>query len=97
MHYAGHLGVRTAAVGEGARLIELTFIAIFGEQVILGFLLIQGFKPDAMILALFTILPAQYLALFNRNFLWYKLEVLDDYQQVFITASEQVVIEYREY
>ena len=95
MHYAGHLGVRTAAVGEGARLIELTFIAIFGEQVILGFLLIQDFKPDAMVLALFTILPAQYLALFNRNFLRYKLEVLDDHQ-IFISTSEQAVIKNRQ-
>ena len=96
MHYAGHLGVRATTVGEGARLIELTFIAIFGKQIILRFFLIQGFKPDAMILALFTILPAQYLAPFNRNFLRYKLEVLDDYL-IFISTGEQAVIEYREY
>jgi hypothetical protein len=96
VHYAGHLGVRATAVGEGAKLIELTFIGIFGEQVILGFLLIQGFKPDAMVLALFTILPAQYLALFNRNFLRYKLEVLN-YHQIFISTSEQAVIKNRQY
>ena len=96
MHYAGHLGVRATAVGEGARLIELTFIGIFGEQVILGFFLIQGFEPDAMVLALFTILPAQYLALFNRNFLRYKLEILDDHQ-IFISTSNQDMIESSEY
>ena len=96
MHYAGHLRVRTTTVGKGANLIELTFIGIFGEQVILGFFFIQGFKPDAMVLALFTILPAQYLALFNRNFLRYKLEVLDDHQ-IFISTSEQAVIEYSKY
>ncbi len=95
MHYADHLGVRATVVGEGAKLIELTFIAIFREQVILGFFFIHGFKPDAMILALFTILPAQYLALFNRDFLWYKLEVLDDHQ-IFISTSEQAVIKNRQ-
>ena len=95
MHYAGHLGVRATAVGEGAKLIELTFIGIFGEQVIIGFFLIQGFEPNAMVLTLFTILPAQYLALFNRNFLRYKLEVLDDHQ-IFISTSEQAVIKNRQ-
>jgi hypothetical protein len=48
-----------------------------------------------MVLALFTILPAQYLALFNRNFLRYKLEVLD-YHQIFISTSEQAVIKNRQ-
>ena len=95
MHYAGHLGVRATAVGEGAKLIELTFIGIFGEQVIIGFFLIQGFEPNAMVLTLFTILPAQYLALFNRNFLRYKLEVLDDHQ-IFISTGEQAVIKNRQ-
>ena len=96
MHYAGHLGVRATTVGEGAKLIELTFIGVFREQVILGFFLIQGFKPDTMVLALFTILPAQYLALFNGYFLWYKLKILDDHQ-IFISTSEQDMTESSEY
>jgi hypothetical protein len=49
-----------------------------------------------MILAFFMILPAQYLALFNRYFLRDKFEILDD-NQAFITTGKQAVIEHRQH
>jgi hypothetical protein len=95
VHYTGHLGVRATTVGKGANLAKLTFIVVLGKQVILGFFLSLYFKPDTMILALFTIFPAQYLTLFDGYFLWYKFEILD-HHQVFITTSEQVSAENRD-
>ena len=36
------------------------------------------FKPYAVVLTFFLVLPAQYLTRLDSNFLWYKLEIFDD-------------------
>ncbi len=68
VHHTGHSRVRTTTVREGTGFTENAFVGFIREEIV-GLFFTRCLEPDTVVLALFTVFPADSLAALDGNFL----------------------------